>query len=319
MNITCPGCGFTREVDEAGLSPAAAVATCPRCKERFRFRSLPASAPRNTDTDDDALPPGAVVPPGRRGPDDEELFTHPRDTPRERDGDERRQAAEAYHRAARLPLPPDGADETELDNPWENPVDGYLAAFYQTTVRVLFAAPRFFAGLRPQNRVLRPLMFYLLVGLVQILTERFWLAVFAGMVTPDANGDAQIGKLIELLSAEGSLPMVILVRVSFISLELLLVACLSFMMFRLVATDKANFSLIFQVIAYAAAPAVLGIVPLLGSFVGLFWSIACCLIGCRHALRVTWKQTLLALGPLYALVFFTLLHALSAVQTLPAP
>jgi hypothetical protein len=337
MKITCPACHFTRDVDEGKLSPAAAIATCPRCQERFRFRE-PAAADRNvvaaqktptSDTpeelppEDDALPPGAVIPPRKRDLLDEELFSHPRNRasshspsapPEEEDGqDPRRQAAEAYRRTAELPPFPEGQ---ELSNPWENPHDGYPAAFYQTAVRVLFAAPRFFAGLVPQKQLARALLFYLIVGLIQIAAEQFWLVVFAKVLAPRVESDPQFTHLLSLLSREMSLPLFVLVRTALISLELLVVAILYNMMFRLVAPAKANFSLVFQVIAYASAPALLGIIPVLGSLAGFIWSIAASVVGCRYALRISWKQTALALGPLYFMMFLLFVQLSIAAQSM---
>ncbi|MCL2124011.1 MAG: YIP1 family protein, partial [Desulfovibrionaceae bacterium] len=219
----------------------------------------------------------------------------------------RRQAAEAYRRAAELASPPD--EVQPLSNPWEDPYEGYPAAFYQTAVRVLFAAPRFFAGIVPQKRLGRTLAFYLLVGLIQIFAEQFWLAIFAKVLAPRAESDPQFAQLITLLSRDMSLPLVVLARTAFISLELFVTAILYHMMFRMVAPAKANFSLVFQVIAYAAAPALLGIIPLLGSLAGFIWSIACGVVGCRYALRISWRQTLLALGPLYFILTLVFLQA----------
>ncbi len=346
MNITCPACGFAREVDESKLPPTASVATCPRCRERFRFRD-PADAPKSQPegeadpsasqateaagppaeaANENGLPPGAVVPPRMRGPEDEDLFSHPRDgrsarkaePPRRERGDAdeddeemRRQAAQAYRRAAELPPLKEGE---ALDNPWENPVDGYLAAFYQTVVRVLFAAPRFFAGLRPQPRLTRPFVFAVAVGLVQITAWRIWLSVFAGILAPHMADDPQASQLITMFTTEVSIPYLVLLHLAMVSMELVLAACLYYMMFRLVIQDKVNFSLLFQIAAYSSAPAVLGIVPLLGSLIGFFWAIGCSFIGCRYALRITWLQTLMALGPLYFIVFPLLLQLLAGVS-----
>ena len=330
MKITCPACGFARDVDEGKLPPAAAIATCPRCKERFRFREPVAAADQNEPPapvssapepvdrptpDDDALPPGAVIPPRARDLLDEDLFSHPRDSgpsnrpsaPRDGENEQefRRQAAEAYRRAAEVqPCP----DMQELSNPWEKPHDGYLAAFYQTAVRVLFAAPRFFAGLVPQKQLARALVFYLIVGLIQIAAEQFWLAVFAKVLAPRAESDPQFAQLLILLSREMSLPLFVLMRTAFISLELFVAALLYHMMFRMLVPAKANFSIVFQVIAYASAPALLGVIPILGSLAGCIWSIGCGVVGCRYALRISWMQTLLALGPVYVVLFLLFLQ-----------
>ena len=335
MKITCPACNFTRDVDEGKLQPTAAIATCPRCKERFRFRE-PADADRNEAPamassppesaespvpDDDVPPPGAVIPPRKRELLDDDLFSHPRDkghdssTPLDEEDEQefRRQAAEAYRRTAELPP---HTDVQELSNPWEDPRDGYVAAFYQTSVRVLFAAPSFFAGLEPQKQLTRALVFYLIVGLVQIFAEQFWLAVFAKVLAPRAESDPQFAHLLTLLSREMSLPLFVLARSAFISLQLFIVAVLYHIMFRLLAPTRADFSLVFQVIAYASAPAVLGIVPVLGSLAGIIWSIACTVVGCRYALRVSWTQTLLALGPLYIVILLLFLQANLAVHSM---
>ena len=324
-------------MDEGKLSPTATVATCPRCKERFRFRE-PAEAGKNKAPagvsatpeseadpaqDDDVLPPGAEIPPRKRGLLDEDLFSHPRDSgssrspaaPSDEDGEQesRRQAAEAYRRAAELPP---SLEVQELSNPWDDPRDGYPAAFYQTAVRVLFAAPRFFAGLVPQKRLVGALAFYLIVGLIQVAAEQVWLAVFAKVLAPRAESDPQFAQLLVLLSREMSLPLFVLVRTGIISLQLFVTAILYYLMFRIVTPTKANFSIIFQVIAYAAAPALLGIVPILGSLVGFLWCIACSITGCRYALRISWTQTILAIGPLYVLILLLFLQANMVAQAM---
>jgi len=270
--------------------------------------------------DDDAPPLGAVIPPRKGDLLDEDLFSHPRDrgaasSPSEPQDEEdeqesRRQAAEAYRRTAELPLHP-GAQV--LSNPWEDPQDGYPAAFYQTVVCVLFAAPRFFAGLAPQKQLMRALVFYLIVALIQIVAEQFWLAVFAKVLAPRAESDPQFARLLTF-SREVSLPLYVLVRTAFSSFELLVAAALYHMMFRIVAPAMADFSLVFQVLAYASAPLLLWIIPGLGSLVGFIWSIACSLVGCRYALRISWRQTLLAIGPLYLLLLLLLLKAGAAIQ-----
>ncbi len=40
MNIRCPQCEHTRNISESRIPPTAELATCPKCKHRFRFRTL---------------------------------------------------------------------------------------------------------------------------------------------------------------------------------------------------------------------------------------------------------------------------------------
>jgi predicted Zn finger-like uncharacterized protein len=40
MQIRCPECQFTRHVDESKIPASAALATCPKCRHKFRFRDF---------------------------------------------------------------------------------------------------------------------------------------------------------------------------------------------------------------------------------------------------------------------------------------
>lgn len=45
MEITCPECGFTRSVPDDKIPTGSVRATCPKCKAKFQFRSLPGGPP----------------------------------------------------------------------------------------------------------------------------------------------------------------------------------------------------------------------------------------------------------------------------------
>jgi hypothetical protein len=54
----------------------------------------------------------------------------------------------------------------------------------------------------------------------------------------------------------------------------------------------------------------------LGTLAGFIWSLACSIAGCRYALRISWRQTVLALAPLYFLVFLLLMRMSIAAQSM---
>lgn len=56
MEIICPECQFTREVDETKIPARSQVATCPKCKTKFKFRDLPADEAEQ-DVDNQTAPP----------------------------------------------------------------------------------------------------------------------------------------------------------------------------------------------------------------------------------------------------------------------
>ena len=41
MEIICPECQFSRQVDETKIPPRSQVATCPKCHTKFKFREIP--------------------------------------------------------------------------------------------------------------------------------------------------------------------------------------------------------------------------------------------------------------------------------------
>ena len=221
----------------------------------------------------------------------------------------RKTAAAAYERQAGEEM------SFAIENPWETPEkEGYPAAFYQTSVRVMFAAPRFFAGLSPDTLQRKALFYYLVVCVIQILVERFWGEVLSTTLAPGATNDPQLQKLLEMLAPQTNVLMTVLLRSALMTMELFVAAALYFLIFKLIVPTRANYQLIFQVLAYSTAPSLLCVVPVAGSVAGVIWGIACSFVGCRYAMGLSWPQTVMGLVPVYLLGIPFLLHLLQSVQ-----
>lgn len=231
-------------------------------------------------------------------------------TPAENDLEYRRAAVAAYEKHAE-----EGDQNFALDNPWEQPEkEGYAAAFYQTCVRVMFSAPRFFSGLQPDTPQRTALFFFLLVCVIQTLVERFWGGVFHSYFSPAASNDPQLQQLLGLLAPQTGIFLSLLMNAALKTLELFLTTGLFFLTFKLLAPGKSNYQLIFQVMAYSTAPALLCVVPVAGSVAGFIWGLACSLVGCRYALRLTWPQTILGVVPMYVLGLAIFLRMVTSLQ-----
>ncbi|MDR0815922.1 MAG: zinc-ribbon domain-containing protein [Desulfovibrio sp.] len=320
MKITCPRCDFSRDVPPEQLPARSVIATCPACSCRFRFSpdkgeieilSDTATPAREQPTQpdnlgkDDPLPPDAIVPQSGGVSKDGLNEAEQEDT--------RLTASRAYRREA------SGFDDdapSAADNPWETAPgeNGWLAAFYQTVMRVMFASPRFFNALRPEAKSMRALVFYLIICVMQIVVERFWGDLLLKFMTPGTTADPQLEKLLAMLAPQASLSMTLLIRTGVLVLQLYFFTGLIHLTYHFLAPDKANFSLVFQVIAYSAAPSLLCVVPLLGSLAGLVWCIACVTTGCRSALQLTWGQTLTGFAPAILVSLFLLMQFLSGAK-----
>ena len=335
MNIVCPQCGFSRRLPEDRLPGEVVIATCPQCACRFRFSVrdgvVGVLPPRGEEVSRDAGgtvqgdatahlhggdATGAAEAYGRGS-------GHTSQAEPEEEEDIRETARRAYAReAARFSGPEagdGGIDASGLSrdgNPWDAAPQGggWLQAFYQTVLRVMFAAPRFFAGLRPHAGQLRPLGFYLVICVIQTVVERFWGSMLISALTPSAATDPQLENLLALLAPKSDLALSLLLRCGLLVLQLYVFAALMFLAYRIVARDRTSFSLVFQVMAYSSAPALLCIVPALGSLAGMVWGLACLAVGCRTALGLNWAQTLFGFVPLILVFGPLLLQAMTAFQ-----
>lgn len=254
-----------------------------------RWRKQPGRESRPGDAGDDAphsLQDGrgdGMLPPHASGPERDRRDTR---HPGERDA----------------PLPP-WAASARNEVPWEN-LDrlGFFPGLYQTILRVMLAAPRFFSGVRSTGSLKRPVAFYLLVGIFQSLTERLWylmsMRAFGGFIE-----DPQLKAWMGSVTHDMSLPMTLLLSPFTLLLQLAVLAGLYHFMIRLVEPRAADLPTTVRVISYSAAPTVLSVVPLVGPVVGSLWFVVCTFVGVKYAHRLPWSRTALAIGPLLGLGF----------------
>lgn len=296
MKLTCPQCGFSREIDPKRFHSDSVIATCPKCSCRFRF-SVETGV-------------GAILPPkGWQVLKDPVQTGESEEAPGEEE-DIRLVAKRAYEREAERfkndqPENNPAADQQPAHpeiqaNPWEAAPgeSGWLAAFYQTVIRVMFSPQIFFRNLAAQCPQIRPLVFYLILCVVQTSVERIWGDFFHTLLAPEAAGDPQLEKILAMLSQDGNIILGLLLRCGMLVLQLYLFSFLMFLAYRLVAPGRATFSLLFQIMAYSSSPALLCVVPVLGSLVGMFWSLGCLIVGCKAALDLSWPKTLAGFLPL---------------------
>ena len=136
MEIKCPKCGFARNVSREKLPSDRVVATCPKCACRFRINTQGSARNRQNDEEEEDI---RIV------------------------------ASRAYQREADKFAPGNESADTKTPSaqgsPWEQAPGqtGWVAAFYQTILRVMFNAPKFFRHLNPHASINRALLFYLVV------------------------------------------------------------------------------------------------------------------------------------------------------------
>ncbi|MCR5564102.1 MAG: zinc-ribbon domain-containing protein [Desulfovibrio sp.] len=331
MEITCPDCGFSRNVPEDRLPDATVVANCPMCGCRFRFSSKegPLAVLKRGDRadaaggGDDPLPSCATV-----IHHDEAVTADDASSDQGQRADVGAERRDAYPPAGSrdtdgsIPprIPADPVDREKATgcraNPWDKAPGciGWTASFYQTVMRVMFAAPRFFASLAPDAELKRPLIFYVILCAAQAVIEAFWGRALVSVLQPAVTNDPQLETLLAMLTPPMNIAMSLLIQTSLHVLQIFFFAFIIALVCRFIAPERAQFSLVFQVFAYSAAPSLLCVVPVLGSIVGSLWCLGCLVVGLRQALSINWAQTAACLAPIFLLMaffvreIFSLLH-----------
>lgn len=339
MIIRCPSCLFERGVPDEAVAPGKRYkVTCPRCSEVFHFSrpegveeaaeqgpavtadapetapAAPAAAPEaapampearlaagQDGTQDDPLPPGAEIPRFRRhAPVEEEKAEERSEVPKDvwDDWQERREREreagpedERQYREDGLPM---GA-------PWEHPeFYGFWGSFAGTLMGALFHPARFFRNVRCPGTVIKPLLFYVLLNVFQMLASRLWsireLQEFIATAT-----DPQKLAMAETMMQAMNMPLMLLITPFFAVFQAVILAGLYHLMLRIVQPDRADFYTTLRVVCYSSAALVMCIVPLVGSLIAQIWFVFCIYAGCKYALNMSWLRTGLALLPLYIL------------------
>jgi len=291
MNITCPKCGFGRTVNEEKLPPKAAMATCPKCRHRFKFREItplehiepqtqspplvppvipespvmPEEAQGPVQTDQ--TPPGPAESPAP--PHDEDLWNEL--AALNEDGEEDDFNAEQRPEPS-LPL-------------WERVESGYPRAFAQTFLDVLTNPKAFFSAMPVGNGILKPLLFFLIVVQAVALSQSIWQLL--GIIPPSALTE----NLDNTLQAALSLILYPLEVCVFLFLD----TAMNHFFLRLFKADTKGFEGTFRAGTYSAAPMLLMVVPYIGLPLAMIGVTVYKFLGLRHVHGATNKQVLAVL------------------------
>jgi len=290
MNITCPQCGFGRTVNEEKLPPKAVMATCPKCRHRFKFREI-------TPSDAGEQPSEPTLDSAPAAPADQDASNQPEDQAR---------PEPPRHDQAQPPAPSqdedlwselaalkeeDDEDSYAEHHPepslplWEKVDSGYPRAFAQTFLDVLARPKAFFSAMPVGCGILKPLLFFLIIIEAVALSQAVWqlLGIIPpSMLTEDLGRSLQAALVLVLYPLE-------------VCLFLFLDTAINHFFLRLFKADTKGFEGTFRAEAYSAAPMLLMIVPYIGLPLAMIGVVVYKFLGLRHVHGATSKQVLAVL------------------------
>ncbi|MCC8193694.1 MAG: zinc-ribbon domain-containing protein [Deltaproteobacteria bacterium] len=295
MQIHCPVCDYSREVNLAKVPPTAEFATCPKCRHRFRFRAVDLDA-----VEHEAAPPQ----PDPAHGDVWDAMDSLQDRWKNRDSaaagqEDGESRSEGVYGPAR---------DEDVAIPWENPrYLGYWQSFLRTSLWALLQPSNFFATLSRRPALLPALGFYLILGCAQHVLSVIWTYAVGSMVRERVVatvGEAAFEQVFTNVF-DNSLFTPAVLSVPFqLAIQLFLTAAVVHLFVRLISPRTADFALSFKVVAYAGVGFALSLIPVAGLFAGPAWYFVLLLIGCRNAFNMPWNKTVVAVAPLYLLLLF---------------
>ena len=298
MQIRCPVCDYTREVNLAKIPPTAEFASCPKCRHRFRFRAV----------DLDAIEQPAAP---RPNPEHADVWDAV-DSLHDRWADNTEQHDQYEQDADETGEQPYGQDPAfrrdDVAIPWENPrYLGYWPSFLRTTLWALLQPASFFATLTKRPALLPALAYYLIFGIAQYVLNVIWTYALGNMLRDnlvEKIGEEAFMRVIGSVIEHSLLSPAVLSVPFQLAIQLFITSAVVHFLVRIANPAEADFALSFKVVAYAAAGLVLVIVPVVGVLIGPIGFFTLLLIGCRNAFRMPWSKTLIVMLPLYMLLVF---------------
>ena len=313
MIIRCPHCDYTREMPDERIPEGVVTAHCPGCGKSFPFS-------RTDNAGNDAQPEQPAAPDAVQDSMDAVQPEHPAEP--EQPGQNKRE--DSFEGRAWQDRPRYGRQQEEQPenspeiNPWAacTSFGEMPQALYLTCLRVMLSARIFFSSLRP-GPFTRAFVFFIAIGLFQVLVEQLWTVLFFDYLMPaDQLADPQLKHLADMMVQNGQGINVLtgmFLRIGIITIQLFFFSSVLYISWRLIVRRRIPYSLIVQVLCYASAPLILCILPGIGMVAGLFWSCAVTFIGLRWALRLTWTQTILGMAPLLALILVSYMQILGSL------
>ncbi|WP_045215179.1 YIP1 family protein [Desulfonatronovibrio magnus] len=279
MEIICPKCNFMQNVPDEKIPPKAEKATCPKCGEKFQFRTVQPEFHIDEEPsvkDQEQLKRPDPEPTGEKNAEDDSIWSRLESM----GGQEQSEAI----------LDSDDSLEQGYEVPWENLDEhGFFPGFIETIKRAMLAPSAFFYKM-PLKGFVMPLAFFLLVSVIQALGTFIWN--MAGVFPTTAQHDAS-GLGMGMMGI-GSF-FIVIVYPFFMGVWLFVAAGVTHLFLMLFQSGRAGFEGTFRATAYGSAPMVLGLLPFIGPIIGAAWSLGITIIGYKQIHESTYMKVIMAM------------------------
>lgn len=307
MEIRCPECGYTRNVNPDSVSSDLTVATCPKCSSKFRFRLVEEKEPDfvlGQDSEKSQVKPSASIQTSSMDePSDEaqrpvrpeDLYppsVHGDNAPKQEEfSDDEFWKSEETQSTSRQEDPlrmvyTDGQplDGMPQDVPWAEVKElGFFPAISATIKGVLLKPSLFFEIMNKNGKFSIPFSYFIIISLVSVLVETVWQSVFGNPLIPsDVAGSLSIDELFSIMFVS---PLILVVYL-FVTGSVLHGAL------KLTGAANGRMGVTLRVLCYAATADLLAIIPIVGPLVGGVLKLIIIVKGLKSAHGTTYTRVL---------------------------
>jgi hypothetical protein len=190
--------------------------------------------------------------------------------------------------------------------PWEKRSEvGIWQGIYQTFKAALFSPGRLFGGLTFTDGIKEPLAFGLLVGSIGSMFGLFWqfLVLSGGISSFDLP-------LFDQFPIGLVFPALLVVIPIYVTVRMFLYSTLLHLLLLVVGGGKNGYEATFRVVSYSQATHALGLIPILGGWIGEIWQLIIQIIGLREIHETSYLRVILAFLIPVALLFLLVIALL---------
>lgn len=301
MRITCPECEYSREIPDDKIPANSVRATCPKCGTRFRFRGEPefelepeevSEAPRTgpearpespgeqagetpPPDQDQAKAPSGPGAGGETGPGGEDIWQRLENIG---SGGGRQDAGGPKGPSfAGQDFGQEDPEPAKAEVPWERlDTYGFFGGFFQTIKRAMLSPGLFFSSMPVGRGMLRPILFAVLLNLVNAGVTIIWKST--GIIPRDFDP----GYFSTEISLVSELILIIIFGIPFIILMIFVVSLVYHILLTIFQSNKSGYEGTLRVISYSTAPQILAVIPFVGIFISWMWSLIVTIIGIKE-------------------------------------
>ena len=281
MQIVCPHCGFTKEIDGTKVPAGAKTATCPKCREKFEIKLDQPSTPA-AETPPTPPPLSMDEPPEAPKFQPTETYVVPSSMPETPSYQEPGVGA-----AAPPPLPgqPSFAQAAPtVSIPWEARGGSFFGDWFATIKMVLFSPGTFFSSMPVDAGLGKPLVFAIINGVIGFFFAVLWQMLFV-MIGVGLSGEMGGNMGAVMGGSIAGMAVFVVLSPIFVVLGLFVGAAILHLFLLIVRGGGGGYQATFRTLAYVSPTYLLNIIPFLGGLVGGIWGLILVIIGLAKAHR----------------------------------